>query len=93
MLEIRFDRLLQTLQPGRVFAGDRGGEMQPFATARMINGQFPCVEHQSPSVRALALRLGVDWVADEWSAFVFHVHADLMGATGVKVAQDESGAV
>lgn len=67
--------------------------MQSFASARMIDGQFPRVEHQASRLRGLSLWLRVDRVADERRALVFHVHADLMGATGVKVAQDECGAV
>ena len=67
--------------------------MQSFATARMIDGQFPRVEHQASRLRGLSLWLRVDRVADEWRTLVFHVHTDLMSPSRMKVAQDECGAV
>ena len=67
--------------------------MQSFATARMIDGQFPRVEHQASRLRGLSLWLRVDRVADEWRTLVFHVHTDLMSPSRMKVAQDERGAV
>ena len=60
---------------------------------RVVEPKSPGVEHESSWLGDLARDVGVDRVAEEWGADVFHVNADLVSATGVEDAEDEGGAV
>lgn len=49
----------------------------------VVEAEAPGVEHEAGGWSGLALRLGVDRVAEEGAADVFHVDADLVGAASV----------
>ena len=67
---------------------DRGFEMQALAGERVVEGELPGVKHEAAG---LGGGLAVDGIADERGAFVVEVDADLMGAAGVEMAEDERG--
>ena len=55
----------------------------------MVEGKLPSVEHETRG-RELVF-FSVDWIAEDGGAEVVHVDADLVGAAGVEVAEDEGG--
>ena len=55
----------------------------------MVEGEPPGVEHQPAGAGFLALGLGVDRIADQRAAEVQQMHADLVGAARVEVAEDQ----
>ncbi len=79
--------------PEEEFPGDGCLEFDGFSGGRVFEREFPCVEHE-------AVREGgggggffaVDGVCDDGCALVVEVDADLVGAAGVEVAEDEGGA-
>ena len=87
---------------GHLFAGgvdpwselgrDGSREMESLARARVIDAEFPGMEHQPTRLHGLSGDRGVNRIADQRCALVLHVHADLVSASGVQVAQHESGA-
>ena len=62
--------------------------MQALAGDRVVEGELPGVEHEAAG---LGGGLAVDGIADERGAFVMEVDADLVGAAGVEMAEDERG--
>ncbi len=89
MLDEGFERLIEPEKPRSEFGGNRGGEMEAFAAAGVIDAQFPGMQHEPAGLGSLALGLRVDRIADEGGALVLHVHTDLVSATGVKVAKHQ----
>ena len=55
----------------------------------MLEGKLPCVKHQAIGQRGVSTRFAVDRIADQRRALVVEVHADLVGAAGVQVAEHE----
>jgi hypothetical protein len=75
------------------FGGDGGFEGEGLLGEGVIEGEFPGVEHEARGLDFLFRRVAVDGVAEDGTGeAVFHVDADLMGASGEEAALDE-GAV
>ena len=55
----------------------------------MREPKAPGVEHEPCAYDGLALRISVDGIAQERTAEMFEVNADLVGAAGVEVAENE----
>ena len=55
----------------------------------MIEGEFPSVEEESWGGERMLF--GVNGIAEDGGADVLEVDADLVGATGVEMAEDEGG--
>ena len=65
--------------------------MQPLAGDRVVQREPPGMEHQAAGLFGGFTGFAVDRIADERGAFVMEVDADLVGATGVEVAEDQRG--
>ena len=65
--------------------------MQPLAGDGVIQREPPGVEHQATGLLGGFTGFAVDGIADEWGAFMMEVDADLVGAPGVEVAEDQRG--
>lgn len=74
------------------FFWNGGCEVESLAAAGVIDAEFPGVEHESTGLDGLAGDRRINRIADEWCAFVLHVHTDLVSASGVQVAQHQGGA-
>jgi len=80
---------LPQLQPWPEIIRRRGGEMEFFSGDGMIECELPGVEKESRGGEFVFFP--VDRIAENGRTKVVHVDADLMGAAGVEVAEDEGG--
>ncbi len=77
--------------PGFELGGDGGLEFEALLGDGVVEGEAPGVEHEAAGVCGGFGGFAVDDIAEEGGAFVVEVDADLMGAAGVEVAEDEGG--
>ena len=63
--------------------------MQPFSRNRMVESELPRMEHQARGGEFVLF--SVNRIAEDGRALVVEVDADLVGAAGVEVAEDEGG--
>jgi len=61
--------------------------------ARVVEAEAPSVEHEASGLGDLPGDGGVDGVAEEGGADMFHVNPDLVSAAGVEDTEDESSAI
>lgn len=68
--------------------GQRCLEVFPFVRARMLEAQFPCVQHLPGEIFPKSRR--IQFVTKNRMAKMLKMHADLMSASGVQAAFDQA---